>query len=214
MAEITDNRVQKAQFWLIDAIVGAVVVMAAASLVLTRIADLSMPESAVSSAAVPAADAMPAADADPKVSWGSKAAVMAAVNRVPAPVGTGLPTVTAITFEPTQVFPVLVRLEVQGMDNPAWDRLAVEDQRAYAEEVAQSVRSALPGLTASPEDKITYVQVGIWSWHRVPDTSLALEDLPGHFCRTQLPSDTSHLWECNLPEVSGLAEISAGGAER
>ncbi|HEY3118582.1 MAG TPA: hypothetical protein VGK54_17705 [Chloroflexota bacterium] len=206
MAELTNNQVGRGQFWLMDAIVGAVVVLGCAALVLTRMADISMLDSAISSPTMPAATSgVPTTtDSDSTANWMSKAAVMAAVNQVPAPVGTGLPNVKAIQVEPNKIFTVLVRLEVDGIDNPAWDDLPVGEQHAYASDVAQSVRASMSELTLPPGHGIAYVRVGIWGWHRV---SGAEEDFTERYCRTRALSQGADYWECYLPEVAAMEEV-------
>ena len=208
MAELTENQARSGQFWLVDLVVGALVLLGAAALVLAWKAEVRMSQPAAAVANVPAADAAPrTAGVDPTAGWISKAVVMAAVNRVAAPVGTGLPNVKTIQIEPTQIFAVLVRLDVVGIDNPAWDGLSVQAQQAYADHVASSIRAALPELALPTGHSTAYVRVGIWGWHRVTDTT---EDLAERYCRTRELSKVANYWECYLPEVVGMEEV--GGA--
>lgn len=208
MAELSENGLRRGPFWLLDAAVAVLVLLGTAALLLAWIIEVRVPERARGLATAPAARTLPAtAEADPTAGWMSKGAVMAAISGVPAPIGSGLPNVKAIQVEPTQIFAVLARLEVEGMDNPAWDELTVDEQQSYANEVASSIRAALPDLTVPAGYSTAYVRVGIWGWHRVPG---ATEDLAERYCRTRALSAGADYSECYLPEVTAMVEIGSG----
>src|SRR5438552_16787017 len=112
MAELTESNRNERPFWALDVIV-AVVLVGAAALGLAHLVDVSAPQLAADAGLGALSDSVSInAPVAPDTGWSGQADVVAAVNGVLAPAGTGLPNIKAIEFEPTQIFPVVVRLEV------------------------------------------------------------------------------------------------------
>src|ERR1051326_3505716 len=110
MAELTESNRNERPFWTLDVIV-AVILVGIAAVGLAHWMDVAAPKQSADVERVALSDSVSAgAPYASNNSWSGRADVVAAVNEVPAPAGTGLPNITSIEFQPTQIFPVLVRL--------------------------------------------------------------------------------------------------------
>jgi hypothetical protein len=89
-------------------------------------------------------------------------AIRAAIKRVPAPPGTGLPGIESIIIEPENVVLLSVNLRVPGVDNAAWSLLPVEERREYAEQVLAALVAAYPEVETYDPWPTVYFSVNIW----------------------------------------------------
>jgi len=88
-------------------------------------------------------------------------AVRMAVNRVPAPAGTGLPGIESIIINPESVLPLTVNLRVAGVDNPAWKRLTTEEQFQYADQILRALVATYPEVETHHRWNMAYFSVNI-----------------------------------------------------
>jgi hypothetical protein len=116
---------------------------------------------AVSGSSEPAGAAR-AAHVDPSWAMLTQDAIRDAIYRVPAPAGTGLPGVTRIELNPSTRVPVVVHLQLAGINNPAWAALDEASQYAYAAHVLQAIVQTVPRTRPNGSDAPAHVLLDIY----------------------------------------------------
>jgi hypothetical protein len=132
--------------------------------------------------------------------------IRSAVNRIPAPPGTGLPSIRKVVIAPLHPLMYSLHLEVSGVDNPAWTELPNDQKLAYADEVLQAVARAGPSGVSDDAQDSAWIAVKIWDWFSVPK-NMSDDELEDIACK-RVVYLWDH-WECFGVSVSVNAELPA-----
>lgn len=98
-------------------------------------------------------------------------AVRAIVNSVPSPGGTGLPNIESVIIDSGSVVPLTINLSIEGVDNAAWNALALDERRRYADEVLGAIAAAYPEVEAAHGWSTDYYILDIWERFSLPLTA-------------------------------------------
>jgi len=132
-------------------------------------------------------------------------AIRAAVKQVAPPPGTGLPNIQRLTIEPNSIFPIVIQLAVEGVDNAAWQELSEEEQEQYGDAVIAAVVARYPQVETTTRWRSVYYMVKVYERVRVsysPELDI-LED--GVFCTRANPWE--RMRECRGISVAAVAEL-------
>ncbi|HEY3118585.1 MAG TPA: hypothetical protein VGK54_17720 [Chloroflexota bacterium] len=135
----------------------------------------------------------------------------AAINRVPAPAGTGLPNVAAVRIRQRGAVLVDVDLRVAGLDNLSWLNLAAAGRAEYARRVAEAVGAVAHEIWLT-DSRHAYVAIQIW--HRSTERRDLSGPEAGDTTCAQLQIRVDR-WECQGPTTWAWLKLppAAGSQE-
>ncbi|MEA2642207.1 MAG: hypothetical protein QOF51_3601 [Chloroflexota bacterium] len=148
---------------------------------------------AAGAAQTAAADAGSASAAlDPAWAAVTENVIREVVASVPGPQGAAVPTIRAMALHPGAPVPVVLSLQLSGVNNQAWNSITQAAQRAYLRDVLQAIERILPRTRPDASGGPARLVAGLYGSYLYGSADLA-------------ENSGTIMWPCQL-QANGVAQ--------
>jgi hypothetical protein len=137
-------------------------------------------------------------------------AIRAAIRSVPSPGEGALLSVEKIVVSTSSVVALAVHIRVEGVDNPAWNGLPLDERKQYVRDVTSALMTLYPHAEATHQWDVSYYTVTVWERFRVREGwELVSEDGDQLVCLRIESTWRGQVLECRGVGISGMIEVPA-----